>query len=144
MDVIDSFDGDYRFLSNYFPVQITYDGLTYKSAEAAFQASKCESIEQRRQFTSLDPAQSKRLGRNVQLRSDWESVKDSIMEDIIRIKFSEYPYLRAQLIETGNAELIDGNTWGDKYWGVDKYSGYGQNKLGIILMNVRKELACSK
>jgi hypothetical protein len=59
------------------------------------------------------------------------------MTEIIRLKFQN-PGLKAKLLATGNQELIEGNTWGDCYWGVCE--GNGQNHLGKILMQVREEL----
>ena len=79
------------------------------------------------------------MGRKVHLRKDWESVKDQIMHDIIAAKFEQNPHLLTQLLATNNAALIEGNTWHDTYWGVDIHTGIGQNKLGKILMEIRKQ-----
>ena len=137
---IDSFSGKYYFLSNFFPAEITYEGLTYQNNEAAFQAQKTLNPEEKAAFSDLDPRTSKHRGRHVRLRTDWEEVKDGIMEDIVRAKFTQNPELREQLLSTADAELIEGNTWNDRYWGVDVRSGAGQNHLGKILMKVRSEL----
>ena len=137
---IDSFRGKYYFLSNFFPAEITYEGLTYQNNEAAFQAQKTLSPEEKAAFSDLDPRTAKRRGRHVRLRTDWEEVKDGIMEDIVRAKFIQNPKLREQLLSTGSADLIEGNTWNDRYWGVDVRSGAGKNHLGKILMKVRSEL----
>lgn len=137
---IDSFRGKYYFLSNFYPAKVTYEGFTYKNNEAAFQAQKVLSIDGKSAFTELSPADAKKKGRRVRLRPDWEQVKDGIMEEIVRAKFTQNPDLKQQLLLTGNAELIEGNTWNDCYWGVDARSGIGQNHLGKILMKVREEL----
>lgn len=137
---IDSFRGKYYFLSNFYPAKVTYEGFTYKNNEAAFQAQKVLSIDGKSAFTKLSPADAKKKGRRVRLRPDWEQVKDGIMEEIVRAKFTQNPDLKQQLLLTGNAELIEGNTWNDCYWGVDARSGIGQNHLGKILMKVREEL----
>lgn len=138
--VINEFRGDYDFLSNFFHATITWEGLTYLNSEAAFQAAKVLTDEERLPFTSLDPSSAKRMGRRVQLRSDWEEVKTTVMEEIVRAKFSQNPYLAGRLIATGEAELIEGNRWGDKCWGMDLRSGKGENRLGKILMKIRTEL----
>ena len=91
--IIDSFRGKYFFLSNFFPAPVTYQGLTYQNNEAAFQAQKTLSQEQKIVFTSLAPSDAKRRGRHVRLRQDWESVKDGIMEEIVRAKFTQNPKL---------------------------------------------------
>ena len=80
------------------------------------------------------------MGRQVQLRPDWEQVKDGIMEEIVHAKFFQIEPFARKLVATGNAELIEGNTWGDTYWGVDLHTMQGQNKLGKILMKIRDEL----
>ena len=141
---IDSFRGEYFFLSNFFPVEVTYEGLTFQNNEAAFQAQKTLNPQEKKAFTDLDPKAAKHRGRHVLLRADWEDVKDGIMEEIVRAKFTQNPKLGELLISTGGAELIEGNTWNDCYWGVDIRSGRGKNHLGKILMKVRSELQKGK
>ena len=137
---IDSFRGEYFFLSNFFPAEITYEGLTYRNNEAAFQAQKTLDKEEKATFADLKPKEAKARGRRVMLREDWEQIKDSIMEEIVRAKFVQNPQLLEQLLSTGDTELVEGNTWNDRYWGVDLRTGKGKNHLGIILMKVRSEL----
>ena len=144
ISTIDSFRGKYYFLSNFFPAEVTYNGLTYQNNEAAFQAQKTYSKEERIEFTTLEPRDAKRRGRRVRLRRDWEQVKDRIMEEIVRAKFSQNEELKEQLLATGDAQLVEGNRWNDRYWGVDIRSGVGENHLGKILMKVRSELRMSQ
>ena len=144
ISTIDSFRGKYYFLSNFFPAEVTYNGLTYQNNEAAFQAQKTYSKEERIEFTTLEPRDAKRRGRRVRLRRDWEQVKDRIMEEIVRAKFSQNEELKEQLLATGDAQLVEGNRWNDRYWGVDIRSGVGENHLGKILMKVRSELRLSQ
>lgn len=136
--MIDRFDGEYFFLSNFEDSSITYDGITYKNVEAAFHAQKVFDREKKKEFSNLNPSEAKRLGRRVKLRSDWESVKVDIMTDLVRIKFLQNPDLKKKLLATGDKILIEGNWWNDQFWGVCK--GEGQNYLGGILMMIRKEL----
>ena len=144
ISTIDSFRGKYYFLSNFFPAEVTYNGLTYQNNEAAFQAQKTYSKEERIEFTTLEPRDAKRRGRRGRLREDWEQVKDRIMEEIVRAKFSQNKELKEQLLATGDAQLVEGNRWNDRYWGVDIRSGVGENHLGKILMKVRSELRLSQ
>lgn len=144
ISTIDSFRGKYYFLSNFFPAEVTYSRLTYQNNEAAFQAQKTYSKEERIEFTTLEPRDAKRRGRRVRLRRDWEQVKDRIMEEIVRAKFSQNEELKEQLLATGDAQLVEGNRWNDRYWGVDIRSGVGENHLGKILMKVRSELKLSQ
>lgn len=130
---IDKFEGQYSFLSNFYEVPVTYEGITYQNSEAAFQAQKCP--ERACEFENLDPSSAKRLGRKVSLRSDWEAVKYNVMWQIVYAKFSQNPILTQKLIDTYPATLIEGNWWKDTYWGV--CNGVGSNKLGIILSDIR-------
>ena len=138
--MINSFDGEFAFLSNFYPSSVYFEGHKYPTNEHAFQAAKT-SIEIERSFVaSADtPGIAKRRGRSVSLRKDWEIVKDSIMYKLVLTKFKNNEDLKQKLLNTGNEELVEGNYWGDTYWGVDVKKG-GQNKLGKILMRVREEL----
>ena len=134
--MISSFRDEYFFLSNFYPVEIKLDGIVYPNAEAAFQAQKTLDVEERRKFSMLkNPVQAKRLGRKVKLRDDWEEVKLDIMTEIVSQKFLQHPHLIEMLLQTGDEELIEGNKWGDRFWGVCK--GKGENHLGKILMKIR-------
>lgn len=134
---IKSFKGGHFFLSNFYRRPVQYRGLLFGSTEAAYQAEKPISEVLRQEFISLSPSESKKLGRKVTLRSDWEEIKDQVMEDILRCKFSQHEDLKQRLLATGEAYLIEGNDWEDTYWGVCK--GVGLNKLGKLLMKIRKE-----
>lgn len=131
----------YTFLSNFYEAPVSFRGLDYGSAEAAFQAQKCLTDEERLPFTEARPGKSKGMGRRVRLRPDWEQVKVGLMEEIVRAKFTQNAELKRRLLATGQKRLAEGNTWGDTFWGVDARSGRGENHLGLILMRVRAELA---
>ena len=122
--VIDKFDGtEYGFLSNFYSSPIQYEGIVYPTVEHMFQALKALDIETRKKIANAaTPGQAKRLGRSVALREDWEEVKVDVMRTALQLKFSD-PTLRAKLIATGDAELIEGNTWNDRFWGVCRGSG---------------------
>lgn len=142
---IDSFRGEYKFLSNFQDSPIKRpDGaggsITYRNAEAAFQAEKTTDPKIRKQFANLSGPEAKALGRKIKLRPDWGQVRWKIMREIVLTKFQQNETLRNKLLATGDADLVEGNTWGDKYWGVDKSTGEGKNNLGRILMEVRKSL----
>lgn len=136
--MIDEFKGKYFFLSNFYPSQVMFEGLMYKNSEAAFQSAKTVDKALRKQFIDLDPSAAKKKGRALVLRSDWELVKDDIMYWCVRDKFVRNTDLGNRLLNTGNKQLVEGNTWNDIYWGVCR--GIGSNMLGKILMVVREEL----
>ena len=139
--VIDKFDGEYAFLSNFYDCPVEYDGLKYKNSEAAFHAQKTLNKEKRKEFTTLNPSEAKKLGRKLKLRDDWEEVKTDIMYEICLAKFSQNPKLKEKLLATGDTPLIEGTYWHDNTWGncyCDKCKGIdGENRLGQILMRVR-------
>ena len=139
---IDSFKGEYFFLSNFYPAKIKYNGIQYLNNEAAFQAQKCTTMEDRIKFSYLNPSDAKKLGRRIILRNDWESVKISIMREIVFEKFKQNPHLTEKLLDTGDVYLEEGNNWGDRIWGT--VNGVGKNELGKIIMEVREELKINK
>ncbi len=138
MDKINSFRGEHYYLSNFFSVPVTYNGLTYLNNEAAFQAQKCVSKDDRKLFTIMNPSEAKKAGRRVKLRPDWEQVKVDVMRGVVEAKFSQNRDLAEKLVQTGDALLEEGNTWGDRIWGT--VNGVGQNLLGNILMDTRAML----
>ncbi len=139
MNRILGFFGNYRFLSNFWPANVEYAGVIYKTVEHAFQAAKTlDPVERGIIGAKETPGAAKKAGKFITLRSDWEEVKLNIMFDLVTAKFAEEP-LRSELLSTGNAELVEDNNWGDTFWG--SCDGVGQNHLGRILMKVRDNLS---
>ncbi len=135
---ITNFRGEWAFLSNFSPCEVMFEGLKFQSTEAAYQAAKTLSIQERKEFCYMGPVEAKKAGYKVTLRKDWDSIKLSVMEELLRQKFN-YPHYKARLLSTGDEELIEGNHWGDTFYGVDHKKG-GQNHLGKLLMKIRGEL----
>lgn len=139
MSKIDRFSGSYQFLSNFYICDIVYDGLTYPSVEHAYQAAKTLSIADREVIQqTISPKIAKKLGKHLEIRSDWNDIKLSIMTELVYQKFTVHNELADKLMSTADAELIEGNWWGDRYWG--QCNGIGENYLGKILMSVRKHI----
>jgi len=130
---------EYRFLSNFQLATVELDGLEYASTEHAYQAAKTLDAAERRRIREVQkPADAKRLGKRVKMRTDWEQVKIGVMKDLVLQKFSKHKELKEKLLATGDAYLEETNSWGDRVWGVS--GGVGQNHLGKILMEVRDEI----
>lgn len=129
-------------MSNFSESPLIYDGITYQNAEAAFQAQKCIKKEDREKFSFSNSSDAKKMGRRVSLRPDWEKIKVKTMKNIVYEKFFQNEQLREKLLNTGNAYLDEGNTWGDRIWGT--VDGKGANLLGKILMEVREEVKGEK
>lgn len=136
--MIDKFSGKNRFLSNFWPAPIIYKGKKYYTVEHAYQASKtldedeCEAIR-----LASTPGKAKRLGSKVTIQPDWDNIKYRIMKELVMLKF-QIPELAEKLLATNGQILVEGNIWGDTYWGV--CDGIGNNHLGEILMMVRGKL----
>lgn len=135
---IRGFFGDYRWLSNFEPCIVEYEGLVYPSSEAAYQAAKCEIKAHRERFLMIDAARAKSLGRLIIIRKDWNEIKLQVMQDILVSKFNKNSYLRNQLIATGNKFLEETNWWHDIFWGV--CNNKGENNLGKVLMKIRESM----
>lgn len=153
---IDSFSGEWDFLSNFYLCVVEYEGIKYASVEHAYQAAKTLDLK-KREVLSLDfnpnlhPGHAKRIGRKLKLRPDWEEIKISVMRELLIQKFSQ-PRLRQKLLSMMNVELIEGNWWHDTFWGVctgrdgrgcyvGPHEPYGENQLGTLLMEVRSLIA---
>lgn len=141
---IDSFWGEYRFLSNFYPSEISIEvkgeNFTFDTVEHAYQGFKAQNLKDLWLFSSengLTPGEAKKLGRTITMRPNWDDIRDKVMRIFLEIKFHPHihPELHNKLLQTHPHELIEGNTWGDKYWGV--CDGVGKNKLGTALMDIR-------
>ena len=137
---IDRFRDEYLFLSNFADAPMVYDGIPYRNAEAAFQAQKCLTEEEKKAFSEMSAGTAKKYGKTVSLRPDWESVKTDLMESVVREKFLQNPRHAKALSDTAPLDLKEGNHWHDTFWGIDSQTGKGENHLGKILMKIRDGL----
>ncbi len=147
--MIDKFEGRYHFLSNFYLCKVEHQGIVYPSVEHFYVAMKSNDEQlvdgkyyttgDLREFVATIPTATevKRFGRKLKLRKDWDIKKIEVMNFGVREKFKN-ELLKKLLLESGNEELIEGNWWNDKFWGV--CDGKGENHLGKILMEVRREL----
>jgi N-glycosidase YbiA len=159
--VIDSFQGDNRWLSNFWPAQVVFEDVLYPSVEHAYQAAKTMNLLVRAVIAAQPTAgAAKRSGKLLPLRDDWGEVRLGVMEELLRKKFRHptlaesliatgdqilvegnqfrHPTLAESLIATGDQILVEGNHWGDTFWGV--CNAKGENHLGKLLMKIRAEL----
>lgn len=135
------FTGKYRFLSNFHPALVTYQAELYPTVEHAYQASKTNSPGLREWVRlASTPNEAKKRGRRCGIRGDFDALRVAIMRDLLRQKFAQGTALAGFLLATRDAKLIEGNTWGDVFWGVDERTGRGENTLGKLLMQLRDEL----
>jgi len=144
---INSFTGDYAFLSNFYPAVVKMGGMQFPTVEHAYQACKTNDNFTWVKFSNMSASEAgkaKRLGRKVRLRNDWDMIKLSSMRRLLEQKFKNYNNLRKMLLDTGDHILIEGNYWHDNYWGdckCDKCKHIkGQNHLGKLLMEIREKV----
>lgn len=136
------FQGAYRWLSNFVSLPVWYDGLRYPTVEHAYQAAKTDIDEERQHIRNCrTPGDAKRAGRTVTISSGWDAIKLLVMGGLLQQKFRVEPY-KGLLLATGDASIVHGNNWGDRYWGV--CNGVGDNHLGQLIMLVRAELAINR
>lgn len=135
--VIGPFTGEYRLLSNFYPIS----GREHVTSEHWFQAAKATN-EEDRMFVlgAKDAYEAKARGRSIALRPDWNDVAVKVMDDVIARKFVAWSPLAYQLLATWKFYLEERNTWGDFTWGTVRHSDgcwYGKNQLGVSLMKRR-------
>ena len=157
--VIDSFRNEYDFLSNFhLGSLVTLWGVNFSTSEHAFQWAKTHDPKEKEtvlftlhQYNDHDavaipttPGQAKRAGAEVTKRPDWDEVVLDIMYEVLMAKFTQNWDLRQKLLDTGEALLIEGNTWCDNFWGECKCPKCEKkekhNYLGKLLMRLRTEL----
>lgn len=137
---IDRFREEYSFLSNMFETNIEFEGKSCTSSESIYQSFKTLIPEEQVMIRKTKPSASKQYWKYAPIRNpDFHAKKLEYMELALRAKFSN-PFLRNLLRKTGSAELLEGNWWGDTFWGVDQDSLEGQNHLGKLLMKLRDEI----
>lgn len=138
MSKIAGFTGEWRFLSNFWPCWVEFEGVRYPTTEHAYQAAKTTDKALRLLMSrATTPGQVKRMGKKMQVREDWNDIREDVMRDLLIQKFSKREF-SALLLSTLDMEIEETNTWNDTFWGVCR--GVGQNKLGQLLMQIRADL----
>jgi ribA/ribD-fused uncharacterized protein len=145
-----TFRGKYNFLSNFYPckvrVEFSMGILTFPSSEHAFMFFKSPTNSAWRDTCTdfkISPSEIKRLGKKVKIEStNWDTERLHVMYEVVKAKFICNPPLRLKLFKI-DEDIVEGNDWGDVFWGVDIKTGKGENHLGKILMRVRDELKLS-
>lgn len=141
MSIIKEFKGEYSWLSNFTNCKINYQGKEYPSVEHAYMSAKCDAEEWKTicQDASIHASIIKKESRNIPLVSNWENIKLEVMYECLKEKYSQEPF-KTKLLKTGEATIIEGNWWGDMYWGVCLKTQAGENKLGLLIMLIRNQL----
>lgn len=135
--MISEFRGDYAWLSNFYPSKIYYDGYYFSCVECAYQSQKNNDVSWKLFCSEHDAKIVKRESKKINLIYNWDYIKFYIMLDCLNLKFRQEPF-KSLLVATEDHELIEGNNWGDTYWGI--CNGKGKNTLGKMLMSIRNDL----
>lgn len=143
-EYIRGFKNEHRFLSNFWPAEVEFEGKKYPTVEHAYQAAKFEHNGYRKVIRKAEtPGIAKKLGstRAYPIHADWnEGRAIAVMSDLLAQKFSD-PELAKRLLDTDDAVLVETNSWGDDTWGDSTTTDEpGRNQLGILLMSVRASL----
>lgn len=131
----------YGEFSNFAPYPFELKGKVWPTSEHYFQAQKFPGTDYEEVIRlEKSPMIAARLGRSRKypLRPGWDELKDEVMREAIRAKFDQHPALRAKLLATGDAELVE-HTVNDRYW-ADGGDGRGRNRLGELLMELRAQV----
>jgi len=140
--MIKEFKEEYRWLSNFYPVNIEYGNLIFPSVEHFYVAMKSQDDLFRLSIASLSGYEAniaKKLGKTITLRADWDDIKLEVMEYALRQKFNVEKF-KTLLLETKDEIIQEGNMWNDKFWGVCLKTNEGENNLGKLIMKIREEL----
>ena len=131
----------YSEFSNFHGAEIILDGKKWPTTEHRFQAMKFKYNPEYQEVirNAESPSEAKKLGsaRKYKIREDWDTYRDTVMEEALYAKFTRHNDLKHLLLSTGDRELVENNK-NDSYWGIGK--GSGQNKLGKMLCALRNEL----
>lgn len=146
--MIDSFKGDFSWLSNFARCKIPYSDVVFPSVENFYQAMKSADSNQITQFLTITAKESKKLGRTIIKRPDWNDIKIGVMRFGLEQKFlSGFNIdMERRLYNTGGVLLVEGNYWHDNFWGnctCNKCNGIGKNYLGELIMEMRTRLRIS-
>jgi ribA/ribD-fused uncharacterized protein len=139
--MIKEFRGEYRWLSNFAPCEIHFNGMRFASVEHAYMSAKSNDPAWKDFCADARnaPGKVKKKSKSIELRKDWESIKVSVMRQLLEKKFSQEPF-KTLLLNTGGLYIQEGNRWGDTFWGVDLKTNEGENQLGVLIMSIRDRL----
>lgn len=139
-------DCPYGVFSNLYKRPVELDGVTYPTAEHAYQAGKARKPAVRDWLMAApSPALLAMAAHGLyywDIAPGWSKTKFDRMRRVLLAKFSQNDDLQATLLATGDAVLIECATVDNevnRLWG--QVNGVGRNMLGTLLMDVRKHLA---
>jgi len=139
------YEGPWYFFSNFSSFMVLWHKQYWMTSEHAYQAAKFVEptiTEEIRLACSAHDAKKLARRNDAFKVANWQEIKLLIMEEILRAKLEQHPYIQKKLTETGNAEIVEDSPT-DNFWGRG-CDGKGQNNLGKIWMKLRTELVGGK
>jgi N-glycosidase YbiA len=142
-EVIGFYPREFYCLDNFSSFKVKYDGYLYSSLEEAYQTigfleSAPEIANEIKNSHSAHEAQKIAYLNKDKQRNDWDQVKVTIMEQLLRAKIEQNPYVKKKLLETKDYMIVEDSPK-DNYWGWG-YNRDGENQLGKLWMKLRDEL----
>ena len=135
------YEGEFYSFSNFSSFAIEWKGKLWMTSEHVYQSEKFddEGLKEEIRMTRSAHDSKKVAGKNKdKYRKNWDEIKLNVMEEILREKIKQHPYVMKKLIDSGDREIIE-DSWRDDYWGWGPNKD-GQNNLGKIWMKLREEL----
>lgn len=138
--MIKEFRGEYAWLSNFYAVKIILLDVEYASVEHAYMSAKSDDPEWKFYCqNTIEAGKVKTASRQIKIKDNWEDIKINVMFECLIKKFEQEPF-RTKLIETGDKFIMEGNWWGDEFWGVNLKNNKGKNYLGKLITTIRNNL----
>ena len=135
----------YGAMSNLFRRPIKFEGEVFATSEHAYQAGKARKPEVKKWLMNApSPALLAMAAHGLyywDVAPGWSRNKFDRMRQVLRAKFTQHGDLRALLLSTGDARLIETATVDNevnRLWG--EVNGEGRNMLGVLLMDLRDQL----
>jgi len=141
--VIGFYEREFYPFSNFSSFQVKWKGKLWPTSEHAYQAAhffKTEPklVEKIYKAKSAHDAFKIAKANADKAPKNWEEKKVSIMEEIIRHKLKQNPYVMHKLMQTGKKYLVEDSPKDDCWgWGEKRN---GRNELGKIWMKLRDEI----
>jgi ribA/ribD-fused uncharacterized protein len=141
MSIYKQFSGKLAFASNFYEAGFVIDGIYYRTVEHFYQSEKALYQKDKERIRNAETSgKAKRMGKQIQVRSDWDAVKKVTMSRGVYAKFSQNPDIACKLLAADDSDLVERNSWGDTFWGVDSKTGKGEDNLGKILRETKQLL----
>ncbi|HPE14490.1 MAG TPA: NADAR family protein [Bacilli bacterium] len=142
-EVIGFYPREFYCLNNFSSFKVEYNGVLYSSLEEAYQTigflvPAPKIAQQIKNSHSAHEAQKLAYANRKFQRKDWDEVKVFIMEDLLRAKIKQNPYVKKKLLETKDYTIVE-DSLKDDFWGWGPNRN-GQNQLGKLWMKLREEL----